>query len=218
MRLVSPPSVCSFLFSAMLWRMPAGEKCLYLTFDDGPHPTITPQVLDILRKYNAKATFFCIGNNVRKYPETFELLRKEGHSVGSHTFNHENGWKTNNDDYVKSVLAAKELIHSNLFRSPYGKIRYSQIRKIRKCCKDGRCCVSAGINFIAWSVIAYDWDKSLTSEEVYNNVILNAKDGSIIAFHDSEKAYCRMIEALPRVLEFFSAKGYKFKAIPENSD
>ncbi len=144
----------------MLWRMPAGEKCLYLTFDDGPHPTITPQVLDILRRYDAKATFFCIGNNVRKYHETFELLRKEGHSVGCHTFNHENGWKTKDDDYVKS----------------------------------------------------------LTPEQVYNNVIFNAKDGSIIAFHDSEKAYQRMIEALPRVLEYFSRKGYKFKAIPENSD
>lgn len=214
MRLVSPPSVCRFLFPAMLWRMPAGEKCLYLTFDDGPHPTITPQVLDILRRYDAKATFFCIGNNVRKYHETFELLRKEGHSVGNHTFNHENGWKTKDDDYVKSVMEANELIHSNLFRPPHGKIRFSQIRKILECCKD----VSAKINIVAWSVIAYDWDKNLTSEQVYNNVIFNAKDGSIIAFHDSEKAYQRMIEALPRVLEYFSRKGYKFKAIPENSD
>lgn len=218
MRLVSPPSVCRFLFSDMLWRMPVGEKCLYLTFDDGPHPTITPQVLDILRRYDAKATFFCIGNNVRKYPETFELLRKEGHGVGSHTFNHENGWKTKDEDYVKSVLAANELIHSNLFRPPHGKIRFSQIKKIRERCKDAQRHVSAKINIVAWSVIAYDWDKSLTPEEVYNNVIFNAKDGSIIAFHDSEKAYQRMIEALPRVLEYFSAKGYKFKAIPENSD
>lgn len=218
MRLVSPPSVCSFLFPAMLWRMPAGEKCLYLTFDDGPHPTITPQVLDILRKYNAKATFFCIGNNVRKYPATFELLREEGHSVGSHTFNHENGWKTNNDDYVKSVLDANELIHSNLFRPPHGKIRFSQIKKIRECYDDARRHVSAEINIVAWSVIAYDWDKDLTADDVYNNVIHNAKDGSIIAFHDSEKAYQRMIEALPRVLEHFSGRGYQFKAIPENPE
>jgi len=213
MRLISPPSVCRFLFPAMLWWMPMGEKCLYLTFDDGPHPTITLQVLEILRRYNAKATFFCIGNNVQKYPETFELLRKEGHSVGSHTFNHENGWKTKDDDYVKSVLSANELIKSNLFRPPHGKIRFSQISKIRK-----STIVLRPFTFVAWSVIAYDWDSDLTSEQVYNNVIFNAKDGAIIAFHDSEKAYPRMIEALPKVLEYFTKQGFKFKSIPEDLD
>jgi len=217
MRLISPPSVCRFLFPAMLWRMPTGEKCLYLTFDDGPHPTITPQVLEILRKYNAKATFFCIGNNVQKYHETFELLWKEGHSVGSHTFNHENGWKTKDDDYVKSVFAANELIHSNLFRPPHGKIRYSQIKKIRIASRSFNSTLLT-FNFIAWSVIAYDWDKDLTPEQVYNNVIFNAKDGAIIAFHDSEKAYPRMIEALPKVLDYFTKQGFKFKSIPENLD
>jgi len=196
----------------MLWRMPTGEKCLYLTFDDGPHPTITPQVLDILRNYNAKATFFCIGNNVQKFHETFELIKKEGHSVGSHTYNHENGWKTNDRDYVESVLAANELIQSNLFRPPYGKIRYSQIKKLRFASLSLLSPLSS-LNIIAWSVIAYDWDKTLTSEQVYNNVIDNANDGAIIAFHDSEKSYPRMIEALPKVLEYFTEKGFTFKAL-----
>lgn len=208
MRLISPPSVCRFMFPAMIWQMPEGEKCLYLTFDDGPHPTITPQVLDILHKYNAKATFFCIGNNVQKYPETFELLKKEGHSIGSHTFNHENGWKTGTDDYVKSVIDANNLIHSNLFRPPYGKVRYSQIKKLRKLASG-----EEPLNIVAWTVIAYDWDKGLTPEQVYNNVIDNVKDGAIIAFHDSGKAYPRMIEALPKVLDYFTGRGYSFKAI-----
>lgn len=227
MRLISPPSVCKFLFPALIWQMPKGEKCLYLTFDDGPHPTITPQVLDILHHYNAKATFFCIGNNVQKYPETFELLKKEGHSVGSHTFNHENGWKTKNKDYVESVIAANNLINSDLFRPPHGRIRFSQIMKIRKYCKDAQhnATTSAShapnftpltFNFVAWTVIAYDWDKGLTSQQVCNNVINNAKDGSIIAFHDSEKAYPRMIEALPKVLEYYTEKGYSFKAITQS--
>lgn len=197
----------------MLWRMPTGEKCLYLTFDDGPHPTITPQVLDILRNYNAKATFFCIGNNVQKFHETFELIKKEGHSVGSHTYNHENGWKTNDRDYVESVLAANELIQSNLFRPPYGKIRYSQIKKIKYSPLSTLQTPNSTLNIIAWSVIAYDWDKTLTSEQVYNNVIDNANDGAIIAFHDSEKSYPRMIEALPKVLEYFTEKGFTFKAL-----
>lgn len=203
MRLISPPGICRCLFPTMLWQMPAGENCIYLTFDDGPHPIITPQVVDILRNFNAKATFFCIGNNVKLYSQTFELLKKEGHSVGNHTFSHENGWKTVDEHYIKSVLNANQLINSKLFRPPYGKIRYSQTKKL------------PGFNIIAWSVIAYDWDKGLTPEQVYNNVINNAKDGSIIAFHDSEKAYPRMIEALPRVLEYFSSRGFKFKGLPE---
>lgn len=215
MRLISPPSFCRFLFPAMLWRMPAGEKCLYLTFDDGPHPTITPQVLDILYKYNAKSTFFCIGNNVQKYPETFELIKKEGHSIGNHTFNHENGWKTRTKDYVESVIAANNLIHSNLFRPPHGKIRYSQIKKIKSASRSLNTSLLT-FNFIAWSVIAYDWDKTLSPEQVCNNVISNAKDGAIIAFHDSEKAYPRMIEALPKVLEYFTERGYSFRAITQS--
>ena len=194
-------------YPSLLWRMPkTGEKTLYLTFDDGPHPLITPKVLEILRRYDAKATFFCIGNNVQKYPETFELLRKEGHSVGCHTFNHENGWKTKTYDYVKSFETANELIHSNLFRPPHGKIKRSQLKKMRT-----RCATS--LQIIAWTVIAYDWDHALSHEDVYQNVIRNADDGSIVTFHDSLKAYNNMISTLPRVLEYYSKKGFVFKAL-----
>ena len=196
-------------YPSLLWRMPkTGEKTLYLTFDDGPHPLITPKVLEILRRYDAKATFFCIGNNVQKYPETFELLRKEGHSVGCHTFNHENGWKTKTDDYVKSFEAANELIHSNLFRPPHGKIKRSELKKL---CVRTRCATS--LQIVAWTVIAYDWDHALSPEDVYQNVIRNADDGAIVAFHDSLKAYNNMILALPRVLDYYSQKGFIFKAL-----
>ena len=189
-------------YPSLLWEMPkTDEKTLYLTFDDGPHPLITPKVLEILRRFNAKATFFCIGNNVQKFPETFELLKKEGHSVGCHTFNHENGWKTKTDDYIKSFKSANELIHSNLFRPPHGKIKRSQLRYLK------------GKKIVAWTVIAYDWDHALSPDDVYQNVIKNTSDGAIITFHDSLKAYNNMISALPRVLEYYSQKGFVFKAL-----
>ena len=196
-------------YPSLLWHMPkTGKKTLYLTFDDGPHPLITPKVLEILRCYDAKATFFCIGNNVQKYPETFELLRKEGHSVGCHTFNHENGWKTKTDDYIKSFEAANELIHSNLFRPPHGKIKRSQLKKLVV-----QTWHAASLRIVAWSVIAYDWDHALSHDDVYQNVLRNADDGSIVTFHDSLKAYNNMISALPRVLEYYSQKGFIFKAL-----
>ena len=189
-------------YPSLLWEMPkSGEKTIYLTFDDGPHPLITPKVLEILARYNAKATFFCIGNNVKLYPKTFELLKKEGHSVGIHTFNHENGWKTKTADYIKSFNAANDLIHSNLFRPPHGKIKRSEMRQLK------------GKKIVAWTVIAYDWDHALSPEDVYQNVVRNSGDGAIVTFHDSIKAYSNMISALPRVLEYFSKKGFTFKRI-----
>ena len=196
-------------YPSLLWQMPkTDKKCIYLTFDDGPHPLITPLVLEILKHYNAKATFFCIGNNVKKYPETFELLKKEGHAVGCHTFNHENGWKTQTDDYIKSFQDANELIHSNLFRPPHGKIKRSQLRKLGV--KMRR---ATSLQIVAWTVIAYDWDHALSHEDVYQNVIRNAGDGAIVTFHDSLKAYNNMISALPRVLEYYKNEGFEFKSI-----
>ena len=182
--------------------MPKGEKKLYITFDDGPHSTITPQVLEILKKFNAKATFFCVGSNVKKYKDTFELIKKEGHSVGSHTFNHERGWMTKTKDYVNSVIEANALIQSPLFRPPHGRIKFSQIRNLKK-----------DFKIVAWTVISYDWDKSLTPDDCFNNVIKNADDGSIIVFHDSEKAFNNMIPALTKVLEYYTDKGYTFEKL-----
>ena len=192
------------------------RKCLYLTFDDGPHPLITPKVLEILRHYDAKATFFCIGNNVKKYPETFELIKKDGHSVGSHTFNHENGWKVKTDDYIKSFQAANELIHSNLFRPPHGKLKHSELKKLQtsnlKQLHTPHSTLHT-LKIVAWTVIAYDWDHSISPEDVYQNVVRNADDGAIVTFHDSEKAYSNMIYALPKVLEHYKNLGFEFKAI-----
>ena len=209
MRLVTTPKILRMFYPSFLWEMPKGEKKIYITFDDGPHPTITPQVLEILKKFNAKATFFCIGNNVNKYKDTFELIKKEGHSVGNHTFNHERGWKTKTQDYVNSVIEANALIQSPLFRPPHGRIKFSQITKLLKFES------SRILNFriVAWTVISYDWDKSLTPDDCFNNVIKNADDGSIIVFHDSEKAVNNMIPALNKVLEYYTDKGYTFEKL-----
>ena len=204
-------------YPSLLWEMPkSGEKTIYLTFDDGPHPLITPKVLEILARYNAKATFFCIGNNVKLYPKTFELLKKEGHSVGIHTFNHENGWKTPTDAYIKSFQDANALIHSNLFRPPHGKIKRLELRKLQTSNSKLQTPNSKLVT-VAWSVIAYDWDHALSPEDVYQNVIKNATDGSIVTFHDSLKAYSNMISALPKVLEYYAERGYKFKEIPHST-
>lgn len=190
--------------------MPKGEKKLYITFDDGPHPSITPKVLEILKKFNAKATFFCVGNNVKKYKDTFELIKKEGHSVGNHTFNHEKGWKTKTKDYVYSVIEANALIRSPLFRPPHGRIKFSQIKSLKKNLSSIE---SQQLKFIAWSVISYDWDKSLSPEDCFKNIIKNADDGSIIVFHDSEKAEKNMIPTLTKVLEYYSEKGFNFEKL-----
>ena len=219
MRLVKPSKIFRMFYPSLLWEMPkTGEKTIYLTFDDGPHPTITPLVLEILERYNAKATFFCIGNNVKKYPATFEMVKKAGHSVGCHTFNHEDGFKTKTDNYIKSVVAANELIHSDLFRPPHGKIKRSELKKLKtlnfkldNCSKLST--LNSKLRIVAWTVIAYDWDHALSPEDVYQNVIRNANDGAIVAFHDSIKAYNNMISALPRVLEYYSQKGFVFKAL-----
>ena len=190
--------------------MPKGEKKLYLTFDDGPHPTITPQVLEILKNFNAKATFFCVGNNVKKYKDTFELIKKEGHAVGNHTFNHEKGLITKTKDYVDSVIEADALIQFPLFRPPHGRIKFSQIKSLKNKLSNLE---SQQLKFIAWTVISYDWDKSLTPDDCFNNVIKNADDGSIVVFHDSEKAVDNMIPALIKVLEYYTDKGYTFEKL-----
>ena len=226
MRLVTTPKILRLFYPSFLWEMPKGEKKLYLTFDDGPHPTITPQVLEILKKFNAKATFFCVGNNVKKYKETFELIKKEGHSVGNHTFNHEKGLITKTKDYVDSVIEADALIQSPLFRPPHGRIKYSQIKTLKK-----KLIISESqklrnsetqklrnsepqqLKIVAWTVISYDWDKSLTPDDCYNNVIKNAGDGSIIVFHDSEKALNNMIPALIKVLEYYTERGFTFEKL-----
>ncbi len=191
----------------LIWDLLAGkEPTVYITFDDGPHPTVTPFVLEQLDKYDAHATFFCVGNNVTKFPEVYELVLSKGHSTGNHTFNHMNGWKTNNETYLANIELAKKPIKSNLFRPPYGKISYSQARLLQQ--------KKYGLKIIMWNVLSGDFDRELSPEKCLDNVLHNIKPGSIVLFHDSEKAWDRMSYALPRVLEYCKQQGWKMKAIP----
>lgn len=202
MRIIKPSHFLRMLYPSILWEMPKGKKKIYLTFDDGPHPTITPQVLELLKKFNAKATFFCIGENISAYLEIFEMIKKENHEVGNHTYNHLNGWMTKTDKYIESVEKTNDLIGTNIFRPPYGKIKHHQIKRLLY-----------HYNIIAWSVIAYDWDSSLSSDDCYDNVIKNAEDGSIIVFHDNKKAAKNMLPAVEKVLEYYTGKGFTFNCL-----
>jgi peptidoglycan/xylan/chitin deacetylase (PgdA/CDA1 family) len=192
------------LFSNYIWDVPNMENKVYLTFDDGPTPEITQWTLNQLKNYNAKATFFCIGDNVGKYPETFEEVVKEGHSIGNHTFNHLNGWKTNTQDYIENAkLFEKEYGKLStetckLFRPPYGKITPSQSKILRK----------MGYKIIMWDVLSVDFDVTITPEQCLENVLQNVKSGSIIVFHDSVKAFANLEYALPKTLEFLEQKGF----------
>ena len=192
------------LFSNYVWDIPNYENKVYLTFDDGPTPEITEWTLAQLRTYNAKTTFFCIGDNVRKYPEIFHKVIQDGNSIGNHTFNHLNGWKTKTDDYINNtklceIECQKNNIRNNtLFRPPYGKIKTSQSKKLRK----------LGYKIIMWDVLSEDYDNAVTPEQCLENVLKNVTSGSIIVFHDSVKAFRNLEYALPRTLQFLKEKGF----------
>ncbi len=203
--LVKTPSLLKKLYPGCVWDIETSEKILYLTFDDGPHPEITPFVLEELKKYDARATFFCIGDNVKKYFDAYKKTIEMGHQPGNHTFNHLNGWKTNDADYLENIALAANVIDSNLFRPPYGRITNFQIKAL----KGSR----FNLTTVMWSVLSGDFDEKLSGENCYLNVINNSKPGSVIVFHDSLKAFARLQYALPRVLEYFALKGYQFKSI-----
>ncbi|MEM5566658.1 polysaccharide deacetylase family protein [Psychroserpens sp. AS72] len=202
---VKTPVVAKKMFPNYVWDIATTSKELYLTFDDGPTPEITNWTLDILKKYNAKATFFCIGTNIKKHPDLFKNIIRDGHAVGNHTQNHIKGWKTNSIDYVKEVEEAQRAINSklNLFRPPYGQISPKQGKKL----------IELGYQIIMWDVLSFDWEKNISEEKCLENVISKSKAGSIIVFHDSVKASKNMMYALPKVLEFFSEKGFVFKSL-----
>lgn len=187
------------VYASCTWNKSRREKKIYLTFDDGPHPEITGEVLDLLKVYNAKATFFCVGENVKKHPETYQRILNEGHSVGNHTYNHLNGFKTSKKEYLSNAQEAAQLIDSKLFRPPYGKIKASQLHSLKK-----------DYQIIMWSLIAGDWDKSLTKEQCFYSIKNNLKAGDIIVLHDSEKAHKKMIFTLEKTLEYATQNGYAF--------
>lgn len=205
MYFVKNPSFFKLIYPSLTWEIKTTEKVLYLTFDDGPIPQVTPFVLDCLKKYDAKATFFCIGDNVRKYPEIYKRVLDEGHQVGNHTFNHLNGWKTKTVEYLKNVDDCALLTGARLFRPPYGRISGSQIRAFRKKYPSSK--------IIMWNVLSGDFDLSINDEQCYRNVITNSKSGSIVVFHDSLKAMPRLEKALPRALEYWTKKGLRFGTI-----
>ncbi|WP_034045948.1 polysaccharide deacetylase family protein [Wocania ichthyoenteri] len=228
---VKMPTLVKRMFPNYIWDIPTTNKSIYLTFDDGPTPEITNWTLNVLKQYNAKATFFCIGNNIEKHPNIFQDILNDGHAIGNHTHNHIKGWKTKTKDYLKNIFEAQNVINSQiktchtesfdcvqdkpcrsaelkilnpkLFRPPYGQIKPKQ----------GKQLIELGYKIIMWNVLSFDWDATVSNENCLNNVISKTTNGSIIVFHDSVKASKNMQYALPKVLEYFSEKGYRFESI-----
>jgi len=210
MRLVKAPHILQWFYPKRIWAFPNSGKEVFLTFDDGPHPEITPWVMDLLKTHNAKATFFCIGENVEKHPEIFQQIIAEGHTIGNHTYHHLNGWKTETSTYVNNVQKAQQSIKTHgairtpskikgdLFRPPYGKMTGRQAALLQK----------QGYRIVMWDLISYDFDSSLSEEACLNNVLSNFQDGSIVIFHDSLKAEKNLRYTLPRVLEHMRTEGY----------
>ena len=197
------PKILPYLFKDLTWRVNTKEKVLFLTFDDGPTPEITFWVLDLLEQYNAKATFFCVGDNVVKHPAIYKQIKEKGHVIGNHTFNHLNGWRVKGRNYVQNVALCAENVDSKLFRPPYGKLTFNQIKQLNH----------RQYKIIMWDVISGDFDITISKEKCYNNVLKNTENGSIIVFHDSEKAAPNMEYALENTLAHFSRLGYKFKGL-----
>ena len=203
------------IYPSLLWNFDLKEKTIYLTFDDGPIAEITPWVLARLKEFNAKATFFCIGANISKNPSIFRQILNEGHSVGNHTYNHLNGWKTSSEVYIKNVLQAEKVIkpflstaiksgtNKKLFRPPFGKITPVQIKKLEK----------LNYKIVMWDVISEDYDQSKKPKKCFEDIVRYSKPGSIVVFHDSVKAFRNLQVILPEVLKYYSEKGFEFKAI-----
>ena len=199
---VQLPRIVRPFFRNTIWRKTPSEKVIYLTFDDGPVPEVTPSVLDILDKYGWKATFFCVGENVLKYPELYNEVLRRGHRTGNHSFNHIKGFNYSTEAYVENVKKAAEYIYSDLFRPPYGRITRKQISALKD-----------DYNIVMWDVITHDYDKKLSPEQVFANVTTHLRKGSIVVFHDSVKASANVLEVLPQAIEFWKSKGYDFRLL-----
>jgi len=204
MYLVKTPQIIQNLFPNFTWKIPAQEPVVYLTFDDGPIPQVTPWVLEQLEQYNAKATFFCVGDNIRKYPDVFQQVVKAGHSVGNHTSNHLNGWTTENIPYFHNVRHCANQVQSVLFRPPYGRLKPKQAQFLQR-----------HYRIVMWDVLSGDFDPKISEEQCYSNVVGNAEPGSIVVFHDSVKAEDKLRVVLPRVLKFYAEQGYRFGQLNE---
>lgn len=204
---VTLPKWLRFLYGNYIWDLPAAEKVVYLSFDDGPNEVETNFVLDTLQEFNAKGTFFCIGKNVAGNHSLFNRICREGHSVGSHTWSHLDGWKTNTDIYLKDVEAAATLTGSRLFRPPYGRLTRKQAQKLR----------DKGMNIIMWSITSGDYDKNTSPQRCLKNMVQPVYPGAIILMHDSRQAAALVRYALPRMLQQLAEAGYRFAAIEDKS-
>jgi peptidoglycan-N-acetylglucosamine deacetylase len=221
--MVKSPWWLKRLYPSLVWDMPGEEKVIYLSFDDGPHPEATAFALEQLARFNAKATFFCIGQNVLDYENLYWKIQNEGHAIGNHSFSHPNGWKTKDKIFIADVLKASQHINSRLFRPPYGKITRFQIKTLTQPIAAAMPADDAEpdtpqveiprFNIIMWDVVSGDFDTNITPKKCLRNVIEYTRKGSIVVFHDSEKAFHRMQYALPRTLQYFSEKGYRFESI-----
>ncbi len=200
MLIEQPPLLLRLLYPAALWRMDKEDKSVYLTFDDGPIPGITPWVLDVLDKYNVKATFFMVGDNVRKHPEIFQMVKERGHRIGNHTYNHIRGFEYRSSNYLSNTDKANEYLHTDLFRPPHGHMRWCQYWTLK-----------SKYRIVMWDLVTRDYSKCRNGKQVFENVKRYARNGSIITFHDSVKSERNMKYALPRSIEWLLAQGYRFK-------
>ena len=203
--MVRPPLLVRLLYKDAVWQIPEKEKNVYLTFDDGPIPEVTPWVIEQLDQYKAKATFFCVGKNVEQHREIFAKLIDQGHSVGNHTYSHFNGWKTKREDYLEDVEKCQHLVNSKLFRPPYGKISFRQLKEVKQ-----------SYQVILWSISTLDFDKKETPKNCLNRIKKYLRPGSIIVMHDSLKAEKNLKRFLPGALEYISSKGFNLKSIPQS--
>ncbi|MGM1429772.1 polysaccharide deacetylase family protein [Sphingobacterium lactis] len=199
MHFVRPIFFLPYVYNKSIWRKEKKKNNIYLTFDDGPIPELTPWVLDILKERNIKATFFCVGENIVKHPEIFERIKNEGHAVGNHTHNHLKGWATSDEAYFQNVQACQELTQTDLFRPPYGRATRSQLRHLAKTHR-----------IIMWDVLTGDYDSTISPDQVYRNAVDYVRNGSIIVFHDNIKAKENLQYALPKSLDELLARGFRF--------
>jgi peptidoglycan/xylan/chitin deacetylase (PgdA/CDA1 family) len=212
MYFVRTPYIIKKLFPQLIWDLPNAENKVYLTFDDGPHPEITPWILEQLKKYDAKATFFCLGENVKKYPEIIEQILKEGHQIGNHGYAHLNGWETDNDNYLQDYLKCQDLLKqvtnsdNNIFRPAYGKVKKYQILRIKSHISNHKS------EIINWSLMAGDFDQNQTSAQCFSN-LKKVKSGDVVVLHDNEKAWKHLEYCLPKFLEFCNGKNFRLNKI-----
>ena len=197
------PGFITALFPDAIWRLKEQGRVVYLTFDDGPIPEVTPWVVDLLKRENIKATFFCVGENVKRYPEVYQQILADGHSVGNHTFNHWQGLKKGNQEYFENIELATAFIDSDLFRPPHGFLKRAQYKYLK-----------SRFRIIMWDLISCDYDARLKPETVLKNIVDFVREGSVITFHDSIKAQQNLQEVLPKAIQYLKEQGYRFEAIP----